>query len=654
MTRLARQRATERGDAAAPAPAAPGARRRLGAPAVAGWARRHAGPLTAVALALLALGPLLAPGYVLTYDMLFTPWPRLQPGLLGLGGDLPRNVPSDLLVALPAQVVPPWLVQKAVLLGTLAGAGWGAARLAPTRSPAGRAAAATLYCWNAFVYERLVMGHWAMLVGYAAMPWAARAAADWRAGRPGGAVRLGGALAVAACGSPQGSVMAAGVAAAVLLTPAPRWAGGTGDRPAVDGGGRAPTWLARAGLLAGMVLVLNVPWLVPSLLHPGGVPVRTAGVEAFASRPDTPLGTLGSLLSLGGIWNAYAVPPGRASLLWLPGFAVLVVVAVAGWRLVPARLGRGAAAGLLVAAALGLLVAGGWAVPWLRPAVLFLIERVPGGGLFRDAQKHVAALALAQAVGLAVGVELVLARIGARAWRLAVAVVLALGPVLVLPPLAWGLGGRLAAVPFPPSWAAARDVIAADEVPGAALVLPWHRYLALPWNGGRVVTNPAIHVLLPRRVILNDDLELPGITVAGEDQLAARLGPVVRGGGPLAADLAAAGVRYVLVVRGGSGAGVAAGGPRPPAGQQAARALGREAATAEARLAGADRVLDLPDLALYRLDRPAPLDVPALPAAPVIAADLAAAALALWLVALNLRRRRGARRRDGPGGAGAG
>jgi DNA repair exonuclease SbcCD ATPase subunit len=49
----------------------------------------------------------------------------------------------------------------------------GAARLVPTRGLAARAAAAALYAWNPFVYERLVMGHWGLLVSYAALPWAA-------------------------------------------------------------------------------------------------------------------------------------------------------------------------------------------------------------------------------------------------------------------------------------------------------------------------------------------------------------------------------------------------------------------------------------------------------------------------------------------------
>ena len=47
---------------------------------------------------------------------------------------------------------------------------------------------------------------------------------------------------------------------------------------------------------------------------------RPGGVAAFAARADTPFGSLGSLLMLGGVWNAQAVPAGYGggwSVLWL-------------------------------------------------------------------------------------------------------------------------------------------------------------------------------------------------------------------------------------------------------------------------------------------------------------------------------------------------
>jgi hypothetical protein len=557
--------------------------------------------------ALLVLAPLLVPGYVLTYDMVFVPRPALTRELLGLGTSVARAVPSDLVVALAGRVLPMDLVQKLVLAATLLGAGLGAARLAPTRLPAGRAAAGVLYVWNAFVYERLLMGHWALLVSYAALPWVVlTAAACRRPGRSRGAVRrLAAALGLAAF-SPPGGVIGAGLALLVAGF-SERWAP---PGRVVGGSSRAARTLRHpVVLVAGLALVLNAPWLVPSVLYPGGVPVRQVGVAAFASRPDGPLGTVGSLASLGGIWNAAVVPPGRDSLLWLPAFLLVAVLAVVGWRrcLVAAcPLDRGAVWGLLAAAAIGFALAAAGAVPGLRQGVELVVEHVPGGGLLRDAQKFVAPLAVVLAAGFGGGVDWLAGLLATPARCKLAAGLLVATPLLLLPTLAWGAWGHLGAARYPASWAEARALVAADREPGALLVLPWHLYTAFSWNRDRVVLQPAQRYF-PRRVVTNDDLELRDRTVPGEDPFSPRLAPLVRGGGPLAPGLTAAGVRWVLLEKTDGWSAY------PP------------------RLAGAELVLDRPDLALYR---GAPASEPALPtapAAPVLAADAVTVALLVWI-----------------------
>ena len=360
--------------------------------------------------------------------------------------------------------------------------------------------------------------------------------------------------------------------------------------------------------MVGVGLVVNAPWLVPSLLRPGGVPVRAEGVAAFAARPDGPLGTVGSLVGLGGIWNALAVPPGLGSWPWLAGFAVVLAVAAAGLPLLGRRWPPGVAVGLLVAAGAGLVLAAAPALPGLRDLAEVVVTRLPGGGLIRDSQKFVAPLALAEAVCFGLGVERVLPALPVR-WARPAAAGLVVAPVLLLPALAWGAAGRLAAVDYPPAFAEARAAMAADPVPGAVLVLPWHLYQPYAWNGDRVVLDPAQR-WFTRRAVGNDDLELVGLTVPGEDPYGTRLGPLVRGSAPLAPALPGAGVRYVLVFKTGDW----------PAWSR--------------RLDGLVPALDRPELALYRVPaRPAEVRFPTPPAAPVVAADLLVLALLVWACA---------------------
>jgi hypothetical protein len=549
------------------------------------------------------MAPLLARGYVLTYDMVFVPRLELTGNLLGLDVAVARAVPGDLLVALASRLVPADLVQKLILLGIVVAAGAGAARLTPTRRPAAKAAAAALYAWNPFVYERLVMGHWGLLAAYATLPFVARAATDLRTGTQGSVRRLVLTLAIAAAASPPGGLIAAAVA--LCVTAAPPW---SAQRAAALHGARALPFfrsaLGRVAVLLGVALVVNAPWLVPSVLRPGGVPVRAEGAAAFASRPDGPLGTVGSLVGLGGIWNAFAVPPGLGSWPWVGGFVVVLAVAGAGLPVLWRRLPAGAAGGLLLAAGLGLVVAAAYAVPGLRSLVDLVVVHVPGGGLVRDAQKFVAPLALVEAAAFGLGVERLVPALPPR-WGRAAAAGLVAAPVLLLPALAWGAAGRLAAVPYPEAFAEARAAMAADPVPGAVLVLPWHLYMGFPWNGDRVVLDPAQR-WFTRRAVGNDDLELAGTTVPGEDPYGARLGPLVAGTAPLAPALPAAGVRYVLVFK------------------------TAEWATYGPRLSGLDPVLDRPALTLHRVPaRPAEVRLPAPPAAPVLLADLLAAGLIL-------------------------
>jgi hypothetical protein len=143
-------------------------RRRLRPPA--GWPA-----LAGLLLGLLAIGPGLARGFVLSYDMVFVPGPPFSSALLGLVGGPARPVPSDAVVYLASRVVPADILQKLILLSIFLLACSGAAallgrcwqeRTGERPPPLACLAAGVYYAWNPFVAERLVMGQWAMLLGY--------------------------------------------------------------------------------------------------------------------------------------------------------------------------------------------------------------------------------------------------------------------------------------------------------------------------------------------------------------------------------------------------------------------------------------------------------------------------------------------------------
>ena len=131
--------------------------------------------LAGLLLGLLALGPALARGFLLSYDMVAVPRPPFTAAMFGLAGTLPRAVPSDAVAAVAALVLPADIVQKLLLLSIFVLASSGVAALLAGEHWLARLAGAAWYAWNPFVAERLIIGQWAMLLGYGGLPWVLRA-----------------------------------------------------------------------------------------------------------------------------------------------------------------------------------------------------------------------------------------------------------------------------------------------------------------------------------------------------------------------------------------------------------------------------------------------------------------------------------------------
>jgi len=512
------------------------------------WGERLAPGALGLGLGALALGPGLGPGFVLRYDMVFVPDAPWSAAAWGLAGGAPRGFPSSAVVAVLGAVVPGAVLQKAILLGIFVLGAAGVARLLPDAPMAARLVAAAAYVWNPYVAERLLIGQWALLLGYAGLPWAIHAAARH------GPLRLGAALVPALVGgfaawtvTAPVIVAVAGVAGAQNLR--------HGGRP---GESRDPRRGVRDGLVAlGVLVVVALPWLVPSVLS-AGIRTDPAGVDLFAARADTPFGALGSLLALGGVWNREVVPSGygQGAVAWI--WLALVLAALAGaWYGRRRITGWG---GLVAGAVIGYGIAAAGVLGPGRAALRWLVEVSPAFGLLRDGQRFVAPLAVLVAVGLGAGARAVAeacARRGAAGSGRLLAGLGVLLPLMLLPTLAYGGAGRIAAVAYPDDWSRARAIMDADPEPGAVLALPWSAYRGFGWNGGRTVLDPA-PLYFPRRVIWNDGLQVGDRTLTPEDPAAravdaalARPGPILDGHGQVTAPSVrdVVRVRYVLLER---------------------------------------------------------------------------------------------------------
>lgn len=485
------------------------------------------------ALSLAITAPLCAPGYLLLRDAVSTPRSFLSDAALGLTEAAPRAVPQDFAVAALSTLINGGVVVKALLIAALMLAGTGAARLValvlPDAGSPGQMIAVTLAIWNPYVAERLLQGHWSLLLGYGCLPWVAAAVIRLRAGSQPGMQRRDVCTLVfwiALAGlTPTGLILAAVVA--LVATAAP----GAG---------------LRRVQCSAVILVVSAlaasPWLIASALGGSLGSEQSDGLVPFAARAEPGLGTLGSLAGLGGIWNAEAVPDSRTTAFAVVGTAVLLAVVAAG---APAAFRHRAATPLLVLAAVSIVVPALMATGPGLSALRAVVDAVPGLAVARDGQKWVA-LAM-PGYGIAGAATVIAARHRIRPWATAVLCSAAL--IAVLPDLAWGAGGKVTSVHYPPGWAAVAAAI--NGAPGPVAVLPADSTRRFRWAGDAPVLDP-----LPRwlraDVLTTGDLAVAGRTVAGEGVHARAVQQLLLDGSD-AETLRSAGVAWVVSEQGTPG-----------------------------------------------------------------------------------------------------
>lgn len=482
------------------------------------------GAVTGLLLSLLILGPALMPGFLLSYDMVFVPQLDLSARTLGVDGSVPRAVPNDAVVALLSLILPGHVVQKLVLVSVFVGLGTGMG-LVLKKFPA-VVVATVVGLWNPWVAQRLEVGHWGFLLGYAVLPWVIWAGLRVRSRSRGALPTLGFVMLIGSLSGSTGTVLMLLVLAGVLLGEGPRewkaFAWGTG--------------------IAGLV---SATWWWP-FLRASSQSADPNGVTAFAARADTPWGVIVSVATGGGSWNQSSWYPERASWM-LTALAFLFVIAaiVVLFRESPRQQGL---KGVGLIAVISLILATMSALPGGRELFTLFVANVPGAGLLRDSQKLAGPWIIAVAMGAGILVQNYtdsdVVRARGVAWLGPVAGVLV--PVILLPSLAWGSQNSWRAVDYP-----AEMITLAEEInraePGAAAVFPWIQYRRFEWNNNRIVLDPW-NRLLSRDVIVNDSLPLRDATVAGEDQRAQEITRLLMSEKLLVPGLRALGVRHVVVL----------------------------------------------------------------------------------------------------------
>jgi hypothetical protein len=443
--------------------------------------------------------PLLIPGFILTLDMVFTP---TMP--------MPQEVTSSYLFRAGLHYlnlfIPSDVLQKLMLLSILVLSGIGMHRLIRFLRPAikgqewGTYAAGIFFMINPFTYSRFMAGQYAVLLGYALLPWFVRLLMDFgRAPRLKTALKLGGLaslVGIVSIHTVGELALLAAVAAVVAL-----W--------------RYRQHLKvylRYGLIAAAVfLVTSSYWLIPLALGKGSTAqtigqFTSADTDAFDTVGSNPLVKMGNIARLQGFWaeerGLYLLPQDRVAPWGLMALVIIGLVIWGGfmlWRRRRALFALFAASGLVA-----MLLAAGAMEP--------LAQNIPLLAGYREPHKLVGLFVLAYSVLLAFGVKAALASAQRRSEMIygITAGVLLILPFLFTRTMLWGFDGQLTPRQYPGDWFSINQQLKQDDDDFAVLFLPWHQYMSFQF-AGRIIANPA-PAFFSKPTFVSADPELDGAT----------------------------------------------------------------------------------------------------------------------------------------------
>jgi hypothetical protein len=493
--------------------------------------------LLGIVIGLGVCAPVLGGGRLFLLDWSVGPHDAIAtPAALGLNGGLTTGIGGSVVVAFLNHLIgsaSTWLP----ILAFFPLAAVGAGRLAGG-SRWSRVAAGTLYAVNPFVFNRLYVGHFALLFGYALLPFAVNAAlrslssSIWRWSVP--ALWWAGLTSLSPHFAWIYGLVVLGVAITALTTK---------QHPLRRVSGWFATCLGAFTLMSTYIILPNGSTNLPTQ-------VGAVSLGLYRTNGDPHLGLFANVLALYGFWRTGPGPelPKDVIIGWpFIMFAILVVVAVGAWYVIRKGASRGGAidsehewesertihesqvlsedvahvdvngdsvsfdqrrlAYLLVFVGVaGYLLALGNQGP-TGGLFLWAYDHVPFFSIMREPQKFLTLLALAYAVFFGWGVERVsqmdtsMSRLGALSTAVGLAVVLPLGYSATIFD---GLAGQVYSSPLPSAYQQA-DALMGNGV-GNVLVLPWHIYMEYPFTDGRVIANVG-PTTFRRNVISGDNVE---------------------------------------------------------------------------------------------------------------------------------------------------
>lgn len=484
---------------------------------------------------LLVLGPMLMAGYILTLDLVFTPyiaWPS----------DISNIYPLQVALWLLHQVVPSEMIEKGILWGIIVLSGVGMHLLVkkhfgeyPNSSVVAPYFAGLFYAVNPFTYSRFMAGQWMVLLGYALLPFFVAALLKWLATPSIKRAVITGLwiFGIVSVSIHQTLILPVVLLAAITIRIV--------RAQRIDN-----SFFWQVLILVAVPLLLSSFWLVPALAGAGVTAESIAQFDAthfqaFATTGGGIIGSVAEVLRLQGFWadvqQLYILPQQKIplwGLLWVGVWALVVIGYAALWRV-----NKRQAVFVAVLFVAGLLVATTSLAEWVSRVM-------PAAQGLREPHKFAMLVAFSFAIGGAFGVAALQQRIKKRFSEnisQSAAMIFILLIFLITPTMFWGFSGQLVPRQYPDGWVTMNGYLKERLIHKKILFLPWHQYANYSFSE-RIIANPA-EKFFEVPVMVSDEPEFRDISPTEVDPEKKAVSAALKHKDMVT--LRSAGVQYVLL-----------------------------------------------------------------------------------------------------------
>jgi len=445
-------------------------------------------------LAVVLMFPLLGPGYYLALDMQWGP--ASFKNLLDFYGYMPSPygayLPLKMIFSGLSELLSGDMVQKILLTAVLFLAGFCTHKALPKELGNARYFGGFLYVLNPFMYIRFLAGHWTLLLSYALWPIAIKMFFDFIKKPDDNRLLANAALITFAASISSHGVFMLFIPYALIFI----------LHSAMNSPKLLPL-VKRTAVLGLLVFLMNMFWIVPSLLQLNENTYSTASAEAYTldfgtQSEDMPLAA--SILTMHGFWRGgFLYTKDSFGLWYIPFMGILLVTLFGLFRMLKNE--RLMALFLASIFIISLLFASNSLVGLMAAISSLTGGRLPFHFFFRDTQKFVGLLALSYAFLGAYGVHYLTRNLEDMKKKAATIFLVAI--VAISNFGFFGFLGQIGNSYYPDDWKEAERIMAADPANTRVLILPPHLYAKYPWANSEQQTlgHPAAQMFIKGTVV---------------------------------------------------------------------------------------------------------------------------------------------------------